>query len=111
MNHVILLSSCEFYTVNILGHKGGRMQHFSGLLEQLRQATLQIKELKAFYERLKHLFLNKTFHVTVLSIFFLVLSKKNAFFYFVIILGYEHHVAAILISLATRHNMNDSYQV
>lgn len=32
-------------------------------------------------------------------------------FYFVITLGCEHYVAAILISLATRHNMNDSYQV
>lgn len=54
------------------------MQHISGLLEQLRHATLQIKELKTFHERLK--LLNKTFHVTIFSIFILVLSEKNVLF-------------------------------
>lgn len=56
------------------------MQHISGLLEQLRHATLQIKELKTFHERLKHLLLNKTFHGTIFSIFILVLSEKNVLF-------------------------------
>lgn len=38
MNHVIFASSLEFHTVSFLGYKGGIMQHYSGLLEQLRYA-------------------------------------------------------------------------
>lgn len=42
-----------------------------------------------FYKlrNLKHFMKDKTFHVIISNIFILVLSEKNAFFYFVITLG------------------------
>lgn len=65
MNHVILLSSLQVHIVSFVGHKGGRMQHYSGLLEQLRYATSQIEALETFHERCKHLLRHSTFHVTI----------------------------------------------